>query len=104
MTPSASSRWIRFQHGVEDRPTRLPMSATESEASSCRTAKILRSIASIEIFFQLTAFARLYIEKYFKSRGMTIAAKGPAAAISRRVRGENGAAKRCGLTLGQQSL
>ena len=47
MTPSASSRWMRFQHGVDDRPTRLPISATDSEASSCTTARILRSMASI---------------------------------------------------------
>src|SRR5262245_21815411 len=47
ITPSASRRWIRFQHGVEDRPTRLPISATESEALSCRSARILRSIESI---------------------------------------------------------
>src|SRR6516164_855188 len=47
MTPSASSRWIRFQHGVEDRPTKLPISATEWEASCCRRARILRSMASI---------------------------------------------------------
>src|SRR5215467_5824693 len=47
MTPSASSRWIRFQQGVEDRPTRLPISATEWEASCCRSARILRSMASI---------------------------------------------------------
>src|SRR5215813_15616986 len=47
MTPSASSRWMRFQHGVEDRPTKLPISATEWEASCCRSARILRSMASI---------------------------------------------------------
>ena len=47
MTPSASSRWMRFQHGVDDRPTRLPISATDSEASSCTTARILRSMASM---------------------------------------------------------
>ena len=32
ITPSASSRWMRFQHGVDDSPTRSPISATESEA------------------------------------------------------------------------
>ena len=46
MTPSASSRWIRFQHGVDDSPTRSPISATDSEASCCRTVRILRSMAS----------------------------------------------------------
>jgi hypothetical protein len=25
---------MRFQHGVDDKPTRLPISATDSEASS----------------------------------------------------------------------
>jgi hypothetical protein len=47
MTPSASSRWMRFQHGVDDSPTREPISATDSEASSCRTARIFRSMASM---------------------------------------------------------
>src|SRR5262245_11618993 len=47
MTPSDSSRWMRFQHGVDDNPTRLPISATESEASSCNTARIFRSMASM---------------------------------------------------------
>src|SRR3954471_8670340 len=47
ITPSASSFWIRFQQGVDDRPTRLPTSATEREASCCSTPRILRSIASI---------------------------------------------------------
>jgi len=37
----------RFQQGVDDRPTRWPISATESEASSCTTARIFRSTASI---------------------------------------------------------
>src|SRR6185437_10727139 len=47
MTPSASSFCSRFQHGVDDRPTRWPISATEREASCCTTARILRSMASI---------------------------------------------------------
>src|SRR5436190_5064468 len=38
---------MRFQHGVEESPTRLPTSATESEASCCSTPRILRSIASM---------------------------------------------------------
>src|SRR5215211_1718888 len=38
---------MRFQHGVDESPTRLPISATEREASSCKTARIFRSIASI---------------------------------------------------------
>src|SRR3984957_16707382 len=66
---------MRFQHGVDDRPTRLPISATESDASSCSTVKILRSMASIEIFFQLRAFVTLYIEKYFRSRGKSLSRK-----------------------------
>src|SRR6202035_3980260 len=37
---------MRFQQGVEDSPTREPISATESAAFSCRTARILRSMAS----------------------------------------------------------
>src|SRR3974390_1818371 len=61
---------MRFQQGVDERPTRLPMSATESEASSCRTVKILRSMASIEIFFQLPGSSTLYIEKYFQARAI----------------------------------
>src|SRR5579862_7965556 len=68
MTPSDSSRWMRFQHGVEDRPTREPISATESAASSCRTARIFRSMASIwRIFFQNSGASRLYREDYSKS-------------------------------------
>jgi hypothetical protein len=51
MTPSASSRWIRFQQGVEDKPTRAPISATESEAFSCKTARIFLSMASMSQFF-----------------------------------------------------
>src|SRR5262245_49898207 len=47
MTPSASSRWMRFQQGVDDRPTRLPISATDSEASPCSSDRILRSVTSI---------------------------------------------------------
>src|SRR3954453_19257001 len=47
ITPSASSFWMRFQQGVEDSPTRLPTSATESEASCCSTPRILRSMASM---------------------------------------------------------
>src|SRR5688572_7530915 len=47
MTPSASSRWMRFQHGVDDSPTRLPISATDREASPCRRVRILRSVTSI---------------------------------------------------------
>src|SRR5215217_8031937 len=47
MTPSASSRWMRFQHGVDDSPTRLPISATDNDASFCSTARILRSMASM---------------------------------------------------------
>src|SRR5215831_839042 len=38
---------MRFQQGVEERPTRLPISATERDASSCSTARILRSMASM---------------------------------------------------------
>src|ERR1700761_4147748 len=71
---------MRFQQGVDDKPTRLPISATESEASSCRTVKILRSMASIEIFFQLTAFTTLYIEKYFDQEENAIPAMRPETA------------------------
>ena len=39
ITPSASSRWMRFQQGVDDSPTRCPISATDSEASSCRVSE-----------------------------------------------------------------
>src|SRR5262245_9522703 len=47
MTPSASSRCSRFQQGVDDKPTRWPISATESDASCWTTARIFLSIASI---------------------------------------------------------
>ena len=47
MTPSASSRWMRFQHGVCDKPTRPPISAIDRVASSCRSARMFRSVASI---------------------------------------------------------
>src|ERR1700691_3427281 len=42
---------MRFQQGVDDNPTRLPISATASEASSCSTANILRSMASMKKSF-----------------------------------------------------
>src|SRR6516165_9430464 len=47
ITPSDSSFWIRFPHGVEDKPTRCPISATDSEASCCNSRSILRSTTSI---------------------------------------------------------
>ena len=37
---------MRRQHGVGDRPTRSAISAVESEASSCKTARIRRSALS----------------------------------------------------------
>src|SRR5215472_602532 len=40
---------MRFQHGVEDSPTRCPISATDNEASACSTARIFRSMASIRL-------------------------------------------------------
>src|SRR5258705_8843798 len=40
---------MRFQQGVEERPTRLPISATECEASCWRRARILRSMASMAL-------------------------------------------------------
>src|SRR5580698_8314249 len=76
MTPSDSSRWMRFQHGVDDRPTREPISATDSAAFSCRTARIFRSMASImAIIFQIFETKPLYIEDYSKSSGEAIPAK-----------------------------
>ena len=47
MIPSASSFWIRRQHGVGDRVTRRAISATLSDASSCRSARIFVSVSSI---------------------------------------------------------
>ena len=62
ITPSASSFWIRFQHGVDDKPTRCPISATEREASCCRTPSILRSMPSMrrprEIVLLATTYGR----------------------------------------------
>src|SRR5262249_9846848 len=69
MTPSASSRWIRFQHGVEDKPTRAPISATESDALSCKTARIFLSIASMSRFFLADGAHGFKREKYSKARG-----------------------------------
>src|ERR1700722_7494421 len=48
---------MRFQHGVDESPTRLPISATDNEASSCRMARILRSVASIRSSFPIRALA-----------------------------------------------
>src|SRR5438270_5138485 len=53
ITPSASSFWMRFQQGVDDSPTRLPTSATDSEASCCSTPRILRSMASMPRSFRI---------------------------------------------------
>src|SRR5258708_3122816 len=80
MTPSASSRWMRFHRGGEARPTRLPISATEWEASCCSRARILRSMASMEqcpckgnkcvlarldrIILRLPAVFQVYLENY----------------------------------------
>ena len=47
-----------FQQGVEDSPTREPISATDSEASFCRTVSILRSMASMRREPQTRAKAR----------------------------------------------
>src|SRR5215472_2447096 len=58
---------MRFQHGVEDSPTREPISATDRAAFSCRTARIFRSMASIEIIFLFHWRSALYIEKSSKS-------------------------------------
>src|SRR5580704_14711587 len=69
MTPSASSRWMRFQHGVEDKPTREPISATDRAAFSCKTASILRSMASMGIFFRQSSKIAIYRENYSKSSG-----------------------------------
>src|SRR6185437_13373933 len=92
ITPSASSRCKRFQQGVEDSPTRCPISATESEASSCTTARILRSMASmlsslqnleakpkrwpsIRIFLLFAGRICLYREKYSISRTISVERK-----------------------------
>src|SRR3569623_3267446 len=63
---------MRFQHGVDDRPTRSPISATESEASSCRTVRILRSMASRRRGVSSTAGARSAsdIENFFYYEGV----------------------------------
>src|SRR5438445_5938459 len=72
ITPSASRRWMRFQHGVEDRPTRSPISATDSEASSCSTVRILRSMASSRRFGSCngTAVARSVMRRKFHMKGL----------------------------------
>jgi hypothetical protein len=53
---------MRFQQGVEDNPTRLPISATASEASSCKTANIFRSIASMKKSFNQPRDEAVYRE------------------------------------------
>src|SRR5713101_10028681 len=77
MTPSASKRCIRFQHGVDDRPTRLPISATEREAFCWSKPRILRSIASMEarrrhrrMDCSFLGNFLLYIEKNSMTRGI----------------------------------
>src|SRR5580704_7596811 len=60
---------MRFQHGVEDSPTRPPISATESAAFSCRTVRIFLSIASMRLFFQLSRQKTIYRENYSRSSG-----------------------------------
>src|ERR1700678_815510 len=60
---------MRFQHGVEDSPTRAPISATESAAFSCRTARIFLSIVSMKLFFQLYGQKTIYREDYSRSSG-----------------------------------
>ena len=47
MTPVFSSRWIRFQQGLCDRPTRCAICASERLASSWRSATIFLSMASM---------------------------------------------------------
>src|SRR5580692_7496745 len=44
MIPSASKRWIRFQHGVAKSPTSFPISATDRDASCWSSASIVRSV------------------------------------------------------------
>ena len=41
-----ADRWMRRQHGVCDRPTRIAISATASDASVCMMSMILRSMRS----------------------------------------------------------
>src|SRR5258707_7862235 len=47
MTPDFSRRWMRFQHGLCDSPTRCAICASERLASSWRSATIFLSIASM---------------------------------------------------------
>ena len=47
MMPAFSRRWMRFQHGLCDRPTRWAICAKERLASSWRSATIFLSIASM---------------------------------------------------------
>ena len=47
MMPAFSRRWIRFQHGLCDSPTRWAICANERLASSWRRATIFLSIASM---------------------------------------------------------
>src|SRR4030095_9367026 len=63
---------MRFQQGVDDRPTRSPISATESEASSCSTVRILRSMASRRRFGSCkgTAVARSVMRIKFHMKGL----------------------------------
>src|SRR4029077_2105549 len=99
MTPSASRRWIRFQQGVEDNPTRLPISATERDAFSCSTARIFRSIASTSRFF-------LYGPSSWGSKEKNILAQAVRvlALIDPLRGGRAGPRRRCGGILRQKGL
>src|SRR4029079_2952736 len=66
MTPSPWSFSSRFQQGVDDRPTRWPISATEREASSWTTARIFRSTASI-LFWSPKLERSAYIRLKFRT-------------------------------------
>src|SRR5260370_28107826 len=47
MAPDFSRRWMRFQHGLCDSPTRCAICASERLASSWRSVTIFLSIASM---------------------------------------------------------
>ena len=92
MTPSVSSRWIRFQQGVGDRPTAWEIWASESVASTCSRAMMRRSMQSSPLpFLTMTPVARrgcdhsprcpglLILHRY--NRVSTQALSGPGAAV-----------------------
>jgi len=56
MTAASSSRLSRFQHGVDDSPTRSPNAAMDIVLSVCRAASNALSILSSSIMLMKACF------------------------------------------------